>query len=194
MAEVQKNENIKTPRALGCFVFLTRPRPGLNGGEAKYSLMLLWDKTVDLSKLKEAIVAAATSKFGVNAKAALQSGRLKNPLRDGDVKFAEGGDETFKGKVFMNAGSTTRPGIVDTNGAPVDPSETYSGCYFHAAVRFFPYDKAGNKGVGVGLQNLMLVSKGPRIDGRKSADAEFKDFTPDVREGDQTTGGIDDMI
>jgi hypothetical protein len=57
-----------------------------------------------------------------------------------------------------------------------------------AAVRLRPN---GNKGVGIGLQNLMLVGKGPRIDGRKSADAEFKDFQPDVREGD---GELGDML
>jgi hypothetical protein len=37
----------------------------------------------------------------------------------------------------------------------------------------------------------MLVGKGPRIDGRKSADAEFKDFQPDVRDSD---GELGDML
>lgn len=175
-----KNENVRTPRALGCFVFLKQPRPGLGGGEAKYSLMLMWPKTTDLTKIKQAIIDAAKTKFSGDVIGAFKAGRLKNPLRDGDKKFEEGGDETFKGMVFMNASSTSRPGIVDISGQPVDPSEVYSGCFFHAAVRFFPYDKNGNKGVGVGLQNLMLVHKGKRIDGRKSADAEFKDFTPDT--------------
>lgn len=194
MADLQKRENVKTPRALGCFVFLKSPRPGLNGGEPKYSLMLMWDKTVDLSVIKKAIVDAAQVKWGEHALAALKSGKLKNPLRDGDKKFEEGGDETFKGKVFMNASSTTRPGIVDVNGVPVPPDRVYSGCFFHAALRFFPYDKGGNKGVGCGLQNLLLVSEGPRIDGRKSADAEFADFKPDVRADDKLDGGIEDMF
>lgn len=186
----QKKDNVRTPRALGCFVFLKSPRPGMNGGEAKYGLMLMWPKSTDLSKLREAIKEAAVSKWGPNAVKALEGKKLRNPLRDGDEKYEEGGDETFKGKVFLNANSTTRPGIVDTNGVVVDPSEVYSGCFFHAAVRFFPYDKNGNKGVGVGLQNLMLVSKGPRIDGRKSADKEFEGFTPDVREGDDVVGDM----
>jgi hypothetical protein len=80
---------------------------------------------------------------------------------------------------------------VDTNLTPVDPSEVYSGCFFHAALRPFAYDRNGNKGVGIGLQNLMLVGKGPRIDGRKSADADFKDFQPDVRDSD---GELGDML
>lgn len=190
MADQTKNENVKTPRALGCFVFLNKPRPGLNGGDAKYSICLLWEKKTDLTAIKQAIITAATEKFGANAVNALKSGKLKNPLRDGDEKAEESGDETFKGKVFLNANATSRPGVVDTNLQPVDPSEVYSGCFFHAALRFYAFDKNGNKGVGVGLQNLMLVAKGPRIDGRKSADSEFNGFQPDVQPGDENVNDL----
>jgi hypothetical protein len=186
-----KVENVKTPRALGCYVFLQKPRAGQNGGDLKYGVTLLWEKKADLSKLKAAIEQAAVGKWGPNAKLALEKNKLKNPLRDGDEKFTETGDVHFKGKVFVNATSTTRPGLVDTNLTPVDPNEVYSGCFFHAALRPFAYDRNGNKGVGIGLQNLMLVGKGPRIDGRKSADAEFKDFQPDVRDSD---GELGDML
>lgn len=190
MAEPKKNENVKTPRALGCYVKLQKPQPGPNGGEPKYSIMLLWDKKTDLSRIKAAIEEAAVAKWGPNAKLALEKKKLKSPLRDGDEKFEESGDPIYQGKVFLNAGSTSRPGIVDTNMVPVDPSEVYSGCFFHAALRFYPFDKSGNKGVGAGLQNLMLVAKGTRIDGRKSADKEFADFQPDVREGDDAIGDM----
>jgi hypothetical protein len=190
MTDKKKNEAVKSPRALACYVYLQKPRPGMNGQEPSYQLALLWDKKADLSKLEAAIVEAAVSKWGPNAVTALKNGKLKNPLRDGDEKFAEDGDENYKGKKFLNAKSTSRPGIVDTNMQPVDPADVYSGCYFHAALRFYPFDKGGNKGVGAGLQNLMLVSKGPRIDGRKAAEKEFDGFTPDVREGDD----VSDMI
>jgi hypothetical protein len=184
------SESVKTPRALGCYVFLTKPRAQDNGDPA-YSIALLFEKTADLSKVEAAIVEAAVGKWGPNAVAALKSGRLRNPLRDGDEKFTETGDQHFKGKRFLNAKSTSRPGLVDTNMQPVDPNEVYSGCFFHAAVRFYAYDKNGNKGVGAGLQNLMLVGKGTRIDGRKSADKDFEGFQADVREGDADIG---DMI
>lgn len=184
MSEIAKNGTVKTPRALGCFVFLKNPRPGLSGGEPKYSLMLVWPKTTNLNEVKQAIMEAGKAKWGAQTEQGFKTGKLKSPLRDGDKKFEEGGDETFKGNVFMNASSTTRPGIIDVDQNIVDPGEVYSGCFFHAALRFYAYDKNGNKGVGCGLQNLMLVHKGKRIDGRKSADAEFEGFTPDVPEGD----------
>lgn len=193
MAETlaEKKESIKTPRALGCFVYVNKPRPGLSGGDAKYSLMLLWKKGTDLTAITTGIKEAAASKWAGQAADGFKSGRLKSPLRDGDKKFAEGGDETFKGMVFMNASSTTRPGIIDSDKNQVDPSSVYSGCEFHATVRFYPYDKNGNKGVGCGLQNLMLVNRGKRIDGRKSADSDFEGFTPDIDAGD--TAGADDL-
>jgi hypothetical protein len=194
MTEQKKSEAIKTPRALGCFVFLKTPRPGLSGGEAKYSLMLLWPKTTDLKTIKEAIVETARAKWGPNAEEGFKTGRLKSPLRNGDKKFEEGGDETFKNSVFMNASSTTRPGIIDSDQNIIDPGEVYSGCYFHAALRFYAYDKNGNKGVGCGLQNLLLVHKGKRIDGRKSAESEFDGFVPDVRADDVGGSGLDDML
>lgn len=197
MADNKKATNVKTPRALGCFVYLAKPRPPMQpGGEAKYQLMLLWDKKTDLTGIRKAIEEAAVAKFGPGAVAALaKSKTFKNPLRDGDDKVAEdGGGEEFKGKFFMNATSTTRPAIIDTNNNPVDPNEVYSGCFFHAAVRFYAFDKAGNKGVGCGLQNLMLVSKGKRIDGRKSADQDFQDFKPEVLPTDTLDdAGADDL-
>lgn len=195
MAEVTKKNDttVKTPRALGAYVTLKAPKPGPNGGDAAFSICLLWDKTVDLTTIKDAIKAAAVSKWGDKAIEMLKAGRLKNPLRDGDVKAEDNSDPMYKGKVFLNAKNTNRPGLVDTSRNPVDPGEVYSGCTFHAALRFFPFDKNGNKGVGCSLQNLMLVSKGKRMDGRKSADAEFEDFTPDVQPGDEN-GGVDDLL
>jgi hypothetical protein len=78
----------------------------------------------------------------------------------------------------------------------VDPTEVYSGCYFHAQLRFYPFDwnKGQSRGVGCGLQNMMLVGKGKRIDGRETAEQAFKDFTPDVVDEDAANGDVDDLI
>ena len=188
--EKKKLDTVKTPRALGCYVFLKKARAAMEPGrEDEYSATLLWPKTTNLDAVKKAILDAAVEKFGPNAAASL-GGRLRSPLRDGDEKFAENGDVNFKGKLFINAKNTRRPGIVDAQNNVVDPAEVFSGCYFHAALRFFGYDKKGNKGVAASLQNLMLVGKGPRIDGGKSADKEFEGFTPDVMEDED----LSDMV
>jgi hypothetical protein len=43
-------------------------------------------------------------------------------------------------------------------------------------VNLYPFDKAGKKGVGVGLNNLQVVKKGDRLDGRQDAASEFAEF------------------
>lgn len=192
MADAIKLKNVKTPRALGCYVTLAKPRAMEPGKDPEYSVALLWPKSTDLTELKQAIVDAARSKFGPNADKLL-GGKLKNPLRDGDQKKNDEGvvDPNYKGKWYVTARSKNRVTIVDSQLQPVDPTEVFSGCYFHAQLRFYPYDQKGNKGVGCGLQNIMLVGKGKRIDGREDAATAFKDFTPDVMED---ADGVDDLI
>ena len=181
-AVVKKSLDISTPRFLACYVTLDKPRASEEGKAPKYSVAMLWPKTTNLDAIRKAIVEKAVEKFGPNAVALLKSGKYKGLPRDGDDKFLEDEEKNkaYKGMVFLNASSSQRVGIVDTTLAPVDPAEVYSGCYFHAKLRFYAYDTSGNKGVGCGLQSLMLVHKGPRVDGRQSAEKAFEGFTPDT--------------
>lgn len=193
--ETKKLRNVKTPRALGCYVTLDKPRAMEAGKEPEYSIALLWPKTTDINDIRKAIVEAAESKFGPAAGKML-GGKLKTPLKDGDLKTDDEGnvDPVYKGKWYVNARSKTRVRIVDAQLQDVDPKEVYSGCFFHAQLRFYPFDwKGQSKGVGCGLQNIMLVGKGKRIDGREDAETAFKDFQPDVVE-DETGGDISDMM
>jgi hypothetical protein len=196
MAEaVVKLKNVRTPRALGCYVTLAKPRAVEQGKDPEYSVSLLWPKSTDLSEIKKAIEDAAVSKWGPAAPKLLGT-KLKNPLRDGDLKVNDDGevDPVYKGKWFISARSKQRVAIVDHEMQPVDPNEVYSGCFFHAQLRFYPFDwnKGQSRGVGCGLQNLMLVGKGKRIDGRETAEQAFKDFTPDVVEGE--SDNMEDLL
>lgn len=190
----EKLRNVKTPRALGCYVTLAKPRAIEAGKEPEYSISLLWPKNTDLTDIRKAIDEAAISKFGPAAPSLLKMGKLKNPLRDGDLKVDDDGivDPNYKGKWFVSARSKQRVRIVDHTMTDVDPNEVYSGCFFHAVLRFYPFDwnKGQSRGVGCGLQNIMLVGRGPRIDGRQDAETAFKDFTPEVMED----SGADDLI
>jgi len=194
MAEATvKLRNVKTPRALGCYVTLAKPRAVEVGKEPEYSIALLWPKTTDISDIRKAIEEAAVSKFGPAAPRLLGT-KLKTPLKDGNTKVNDEGevDPIYKDKWFVNARSKQRVPIVGVDLQPVDPSEVYSGCYFHAQLRFYPFDwnKGQSRGVGCGLQNIMLVGRGKRIDGRETAEQAFKDFVPEVSEGDD----LDDLI
>lgn len=194
-ATATKLRNVKTPRALACYVTLAKPRAVEAGKEPEYSVALLWPKTTDIGDIRKAIEEAAISKFGPAAPRLLGT-KLKSPLKDGNTKVNDDGvvDPIYANKWFVNARSKQRVPIVGTDLQPIDPTEVYSGCFFHAQLRFYPFDwnKGQSRGVGCGLQNLMLVHKGKRIDGRETPEQAFKDFQPDVMEDEG--GEVDDLI
>ena len=97
------------------------------------------------------------------------------PLHDGVLDRPE--DATYAGMVYLNANSAKAPGIVDTRlQRVIDEADCYSGCTFRASIGLFAYDKGGGKGVGAALNNLQVIKKGDRIDGRKDAAEEFAEF------------------
>jgi hypothetical protein len=51
-------------------------------------------------------------------------------------------------------------------------------------VAVFAFDKAGKKGVSVGLNNLQVVAKGKRIDGQRDASEDFEALPEDGEKSD----------
>jgi hypothetical protein len=153
-------------------------------GDMKYSVSILISKNDEkqVEKINEAIKAAIQKGLETNkfSKGHIKSLRL--PLRDGTAEYEDGARGVeYEGCFFLNANSKKQPGVVmlseDGRRIPViDEEEFYSGCHGHAHITFFPYNTAGNRGVGVGLNNLMKTKDGDRLDGRKSADAAFAEF------------------
>lgn len=105
----------------------------INGGIPKYSVSLIIPKedTKTVEKIKAAIKAAyeeGESKLKGNGKSVPALKAIKTPLRDGDLERPD--DEAYKDSYFINANSTTAPGIVDANRDEIiDRSEVYSGVY-----------------------------------------------------------------
>ncbi len=141
-------------------------------GDMKYSISMIFPKGTDLTEIKKAIRQCIVEKHGEDEKKWPKG--LKNPLRDGDT---DRDGKEYENALFLNAGSKNQPGIVDSSAKPItDRSEFYSGCYARASVSFFYFDKAGNRGVGCGLNNLMKVKDGERLDGRRAAEDEFAEY------------------
>lgn len=160
-------------------------------GDLKYSASILIPKT-DETTLKEIDMAIQKA-----IKSGLEKGRitkahvsgLKLPLRDGDAEHESGnrGPE-YKGMFFLNASSTRRPGIVGPDTKPLFDieGEFYSGCWGRADINFFPYNTKGNRGIGVGLNNLMKTADDDRLDGRLSADQAFSQFAEAAADDNET--------
>jgi hypothetical protein len=162
---------IITPPGIVSYCFVLEAREDLNGN-LKYSTSILFDKDkTDMSAIEAAVDQAAKAKFGNKPPK-----NLRNPIRDGDT---ERDDPAYENKWFMNCSSNRRPGIVDhVTGDVVDNDDEdigiYSGCTCRLSVAFFGYDQQGNKGVGVGLNNIEVIKRGDRMDGTVSAQDDFK--------------------
>ena len=154
------------------------PKAMEEGGEEKYNISILIDKkdTATIARVEAAINAAM--ELGKN-KLADKNGKvnkatLKLPLRDGDVDRAD--DDSYVGKLFINASSTRKPGIVDVDKLEIiTPEEFYSGCYGRASINFYAFNAKGNKGGAAGLQNLQKLEDGERLDGSSTAEEDFAD-------------------
>ena len=97
---------------------------------------------------------------------------LKTPLRDGDAERPD--DPAYAGAYFMNANSTTAPGIVDADCQRIlDRSEVYSGVYGRASVNFYAFNSNGNKGIACSLNNLQKIRDGEHLGGKASAESDF---------------------
>ena len=155
----------------------------INGGTPKYSVSLIIPKsdTVTINKIKAAIEAAykeGEAKLKGNGRSVPALSVLKTPLRDGDVERPD--DEAYANVYFVNANSTTAPGIVDADRQPIlERSEVYSGVYGRASINFYAFNSNGNKGIACGLNNLQKIRDGESLGGKSRPEDDFADEDED---------------
>lgn len=83
-------------------------------------------------------------------------------------------DPAYAGCYFVNANSTTAPGIVDADRNPIlVRSEVYSGVYGRASINFYAFNSNGNRGIACGLNNLQKIRDGEPLGGKASAESDF---------------------
>ena len=149
----------------------------MEGGKPKFSVSLIIPKsdTVTVGKIKSAIEEAyreGQSKLKGNAKSVPALSTLRTPLRDGDLERPD--DPADANAYFVNANSSTAPGVVDANRNEImDKSEVYSGCYGRASINFYAFNANGNRGIACGLNNLQKIRDGEPLGGRASAESDF---------------------
>lgn len=166
-----------TGKCLLSYVFVSKPKAAVAGGEEKYSLsaIIRKDDKVTLGNVEKAIekatkegVARYGAKFG-------KSSNFRIPLRDGDVDKPD--DAAYKNSYFLNVNSKTKPGLVDKDVNPIlDPSEVYSGCYGRVSIVAFPYSVNGSTGVSFALQNVQKLADGESLGGKARAEDDFSAF------------------
>lgn len=168
------------------YLNVNEPKVPLGGGTPKYSVSLIIPKsdTVTVAKIRAAIQAAyeeGQSKLKGNSKFVPALEDIKTPLRDGDKDRK--GDEAYQNAWFVNANSTTKPGVVDADRQPIlDSSELYSGIIGRASINFYAFNSNGNRGIACGLNNIQKLSDGTPLGGHSRAEDDFADLDDEDEE------------
>jgi hypothetical protein len=163
-------------------------------GEPKYGVSMLFDaeaiKGPEFANMKKLAAVAAKEKFGDKLKS---DGKgwfigLRNPFRDGAEKAdLEGYGE---GITFCNATSKMKPGLVGAKMQKLHTEEDfYAGCYARATVVAYGYERAGNKGVSFGLNNLQKLRDGESLSGRVAAENDFDEVDTSAWDSDEKKDG-----
>jgi hypothetical protein len=183
-----EKKKVITPKFRVSFPSVFKPT-AFENQTPKYSLVMLFPKTEDLSKLKAAVLAAGIEEWGPKEK---WPKGLKLPFRDGDTKPER---EGYPGHFFVSASNSKRkPGLVDHRKEEIiNPEDFYAGCFARAEIIAFAYDKAGNKGISFSLQNIQKLGDGPEFSGRKRAQDTF-DAVEDQSENPDNYSKADDSL
>jgi len=135
----------------------------------------LWSGMVSLAN------EAAVKEFGKPLKELPNN--FKKPFHKGGEKAEYGMNDTqiytnitshVKPEIRMPDGITKLPDYCKKNGKTVDEI-IFAGVYCRASVNAFAFKKKG-KGVAFGLNGLLFVKTGERLDNRALTDEEFEDF------------------
>lgn len=174
-----KDTSVRLGEVRFSYTAVFQPKKNDDGTPSKYGVCIIIPKedTETVNLVKEAIDAAKQrgkmEKWGGKIPA-----NVKSCLRDGDIDRED--DEAFAGCYFLNASSRNKPGVKVLEDGVVsdalDEEDFYSGCYGAVTLDFFPYESAGNKGVGAGLNNVIKTRDGDRLSGGRSADEDFADL------------------
>lgn len=181
-------KKVVTPEFRVSFPAIFKPK-AFPGQEAKYSVVMLFDRNTDLAKLKAAVKNAIVEQFGDDK--ARWPKKFKLPFRDGVER--EGTEGYGPNTIFVSATSKTQPGLVNNRLEKIiSETDFYPGCWARAELIAYWYDVNGNKGVGFSLQNLQKIKDDKSFSGRKQAEDVF-DAIDNGSDDPAAYGGGDDM-
>lgn len=171
--------NVRTgPVRLAFPSIFERSKPVEEGKEGKYGANLLFPLGVDLSLLEdeclEALAKAPWYRAGMTGLTMPLKDPAKMPLKDPGGMLKYSGFQA--GARYVIATSDNPPLCVDQRLAPItDKAKVYSGVWAIPTIRAFTYNKGVNKGVGFGLQSLMIVADDSSLGGIPPANPQ-RDF------------------
>lgn len=145
----------------------------------EFSVVAVFPKGADLSKLKAAVEKAIVDKWGEDPKKHPKNLRLPFKNHEDRMKENAKGEEYLpapfeEGGLYLNLKSNEKPQVVDKDVEPIlDSSEFYAGCWAKASVGVYAYDHKVNKGVAIGLNHLQKVRDDEPLGGKTTAEMDF---------------------
>lgn len=168
---------LRTPVGMLSFPHLFVPKPVVAGGEPRFSLSLVFDKTAlsspEYQALRQAVAEAIDAEFGKG------KSRDVNFLRGLRLPFRKAEDKQYAGyepgKMFISPWTKNKPGLVDGQLRDITaPADVWAGQLARCTVAPFAYSQGANKGVNFMLNNVQITDADqPRMDGRKNASQDF---------------------
>lgn len=168
-------DSIITPEFRVSFPVVFQPKRNEMNGKDEYSVVALFSKADDLSKLRAAAMEALVTKFGADKTKWPRN--LRSPFRDQAERAKNGAlpEGYEEGAIFITLRTTRQPGLIDgTRQKIIDPTAFYAGCFARASVSCFAYNTKGNAGVSFGLNNIQKTKDGDPLSGRRKAEDEFE--------------------
>lgn len=180
---------IITPKFRVAFPHVFKPSAMPGADKEKYSVVMLYKKSQDLTPIKRALRAAKIAKFGADKD---EWPDLESPVVDGDDSQFED-YEGYKGHWAIKASTNPdqKPSVVDENVDPiVDQGDFYPGCYAIASVFAFVWKFGKKEGVSFILDHIQKVGDGKPFGGKKPADQVFSPVS--AGDDDEDDSDVDD--
>lgn len=178
---LQENELVTGECRLS-YVNLLEPKAINNVGTPQYSVKILISKSDQATLVALGAARDVARRNGVTEGkkpfATFSAARLATmnvSLKDGDLHFPD--NPECAGCWVLNAKTPQDkpPGVLNEKKERVtNPTDIYSGMYGKVHLQLYPYDTAGNAGIGVSLQNVMKTKDGDSLGGgRKKPEDVF---------------------
>lgn len=177
---VEENMRLNPPRRLESGVIFSGPvrlsfpnvfrpgKPSQEGAEGKYGAALLFPPGTAMDVFSAAWHEAARAAFPKNFDASGHPSGLHSPFHDQREK-AVGAKPLAgytPGAIFLNVSSKFKPTVVDpSQNLIVDEDRVYPGVWAFAGLNVYTYNDPRKKGVGFGLQTLMIIADDVRLAG-----------------------------
>ena len=168
-------QDLKLKHVIISYPHLVEPRAVTKGGDPKFSANFILPRDYSYDLLKELVGKCVQEKWGATPPQGLR------------MPWKEVSDGPHKGQWQLSSYADRRPDVYGpkVSEGPLDEVDiktlVFAGALVNAHVRLYAYDVAGNRGVGVGLNGVQLIStKMPRLDGGKSSAEVFEDEDGEV--------------